>query len=228
MRKKLIRCSTCNRVIADYEGHELARSKSLAGVEWSDSDLTGAKEFLRTHSGHPLEELWIEEDTWMSEKPCWDPSGTSYFLAGNPRGKFWVQKKKPALDQPAAYEIVPGSLNLSAVALRIQEEDLRRQIAGEKTFSPLLKQRMERFIGIFGEEVSGILPERFEEEARVMEEGENSLSALGELNPARWARILNRCRLYFEGPELDSIRRFVEENRQPPHVLSVRLERRIT
>ena len=228
MKKKLIRCSACNRVIADTDGYELARAKSLPGVEWSDSDLAGAKEFLHTHFGHPLEELAVEEETWVSEKPCWEPSGVSYFLAGNAQGQFWVQRKKPALDQPAAYEIVPGRLRIENVSLKIQEEDLRRQISAEKGFSPLLKERMERFIQVFRDEIAGISPERFAEEAEEMEEGESSLSARGGLNDSRWARILTRCRLYFDESELKVIRRFTAENRHPPDVLSVRVDRRIS
>ena len=228
MRKKLIRCSACNRVIADTDGNELARAKSLPGVEWSDSDLAGAKEFLHTHFGHPLEELAVEEETWVSEKPCWEPSGVSYFLAGNARGQFWVQRKKPALDQPAAYEIVPGRLRIENVSLKIQEEDLRRQIAAEKGFFPLLKERMDRFILVFRDEIAGISPERFEEEAEEIEEGESSLSVRGGLNDSRWARILTRCRLYFDESELKVIRRFTAENRHPPDVLSVRVDRRIS
>jgi len=64
--KKLIRCATCNQVIPDYSGYELARAQSLLGVEWSNADLAGAKKFLRTHFGHPLEELVVEEDEGLN------------------------------------------------------------------------------------------------------------------------------------------------------------------
>jgi hypothetical protein len=152
----------------------------------------------------------------------------SYFLAGNARGEFWVQRRKPGLDQPADYRIVPGSLRLDNVSLKIQEEDIRRQIAADPRFSPLLKERMERFIQVFGDEIAGIPPERFAEEVEGVEEGESSLWACGGLNDSRWARILNRCRLYFDESELKAVRRFADENRHPPDVLCLRLERRIS
>ena len=228
MIKKLIRCSACNRVIPNYDGYELVRGQSLPGVEWSNSDLAGAKEFLRTHSGHPLEELSVEEETWVSAKPCWEPLRVSYFLAGNAGGKFLIQRKKSALDQPASYEIIPGSLQISIVSLRIQEEDLRKQIAAEKAFSPLLKERMERFIQVFRDEVARISPQQIEQATEEMEEGESSLSAYGGLKDARWGRILNRCRLYFDESELKVIRRITDEYRHPPDVLSVQGDRRIS
>jgi hypothetical protein len=197
-------------------------------VEWSNLDLAGAKEFLRAHSGHPLEELSVEEETWVSEKPCWDPLRVSYFLADNAGRKFLIRRGKPALDQPASYEILPGELRISNVSSKIQEEDLRKQIAAEKAFSPLLKERMERFIQVFRDEVARISPGRIEEETEEMEEGESSLSAYRGLTDARWDRVLNRCRLYFDEIELKVIRRFTDEHRRPPDVLSVQVDRRIS
>jgi hypothetical protein len=227
MIKKLIRCSSCNRVIPNYDGYELARGQSLPGVEWSNSDLAGAKEFLRAHSGHPLEELAVEEETWVGEKPCWEPLRVSYFLAGNAGGKFLIQRKKSTLDEPASYEILPGKLEISYVSLKVQEEEFRKQIAADKGVSPLLKERLERFIQVLRDEIAGISPERFEEEAEEVEEGESFLTAYGGLKDARWARVLNRCRLYFDGSELKVINRLIDENRHPPDVLSIRVDRRI-
>jgi hypothetical protein len=226
--KKLIRCASCNRVIPNYDGYELAQAQSLPGVEWSTSDLAGAKEFLRAHSGHPLEELTVEEDTWVSEKPCWEPVRVSYFLAGNADGKFLIRREKSALDQPAFYEILPGKLKISNVALTVEEEDLRKQIAADKRISPLLKERLEKFIQVFRDEIAGISPERFEEETEEVEEGESFLCAYGCLKDSRWARILNQCRLYFDESELKVINRIIDENRHPPDVLSIRVGRQIS
>ena len=83
MIKKLIRCSKCNQVIPNYEGSSVAKDQSLPGAEWSDADLTKAKEFLRTHSGHLLEELSIESDSLTSEKPDYEPIRVTYILASN-------------------------------------------------------------------------------------------------------------------------------------------------
>ena len=228
MIKELIRCSACNRVIPNYDGYELTRAQGLSGVEWSNSDLDGAKEFLRTHSGHPLEKLSVKEETWVSAKPCWEPSRVSYFLAGNAGGKFLIQRKKSALDEPASYEILPGKLRISNVSLRIQEEDFRKQIARDRGVSPLLKERMERFIQVLRDEIAGISPERFEDEAGEIEEGETFLSVYGGLKDSHWARVVNRCRLYFDEFELTAINRLIDENRHPPDVLSIRVDRRIS
>ena len=115
MIKKLIRCTACNQVIPNYEGSELTRSKSLPGVEWSNADLATAKKFLRLHSGHRLEELLVEENSWVSQKPSYEPLRESYCFASNAERKFLIRRTKAALDQPAFYEILPGRLTESRI-----------------------------------------------------------------------------------------------------------------
>ena len=160
MIKNLIRCVVCNQVIPNYGGYELTRAKSLPGVDWSNADLASAKEFLHTHSGHPLEELIIEEDSWISEKPAYEPLRVTYILASNAERKFLIRRTKTALDQPASYEIIPGKLKISNVSLEIQEDDLRRQIAAEEGFSLLLKRKMEN-CSIYPLTISQALPSHF-------------------------------------------------------------------
>jgi hypothetical protein len=215
-------------MIPNYEGYELTRAKGLPGVEWSDADLAGAGEFLRTHFSHTLEELLVEEDSWVSEKPSYEPLRVSYCLAGNAGQRFLIQRTKSALDQPASYEIVAGRLKIFNASLKIQENDLRKQIAAEKGFSPFLKDRMERFIHVFRDEIAKISPEKVEEEIGEVYDGEGFNLAYAALNNSRWARILNRCRLYFDKSELKVLRSFIDENRNPPDVLSIRIERRIS
>lgn len=228
MIKNLIRCVVCNQVIPNYGGYELTRAKSLPGVDWSNADLASAKEFLHTHSGHPLEELIIEEDSWISEKPAYEPLRVTYILASSAERKFLIRRTKAALDQPASYEIIPGKLKISNVSLRIQEDDLRRQIATEEGFSLLLKRKMEKFIEAFRDETAGISPGDFEEEAEAIEDGETSSYAYGSLKEERWERILDRCGRYFKDSELKAVRRFIDENRNPPDVLSIQIQRRIS
>ncbi len=228
MIKKLIRCSKCNQAIPNYEGYAVAQAQSLPGVEWSDADLVKAKEFLLAHSGHPLEELSIETDPFISEKPAYEPMRETYILASKGDRKFLIRRTRKDLDQPAAYEIIPGRLKVSNVSLKIQEYDLRRQVDAEKGFPLLLKRKMEKFIEAFRDEMAGISAEDFDREAEAIEERETSLIAYGSLRDFRWQRILTRCRRYFKESELSLLRKFIEENRDPPDVLSIQIQRRIS
>lgn len=64
--------------------------------------------------------------------------------------------------------------------------------------------------------------------AESIEEGETSLQAYGSLKESVWERILDRCRWDFNESEMAEIRRFIDENRDPPDVLSLQILRRIS
>jgi len=226
--EKLIRCTACDQVIPNYEGYALAQAMSLPGVEWSNADLASAKEFLRAHSGHPLEELVVEGDTFISERPSYEPLRVTYFSAGNGQGNFLIRRTKSALDEPASYEIIPGKLKVSNLSLKVQEDHLRKQVDAEKGFAPLLKEKMPRFIQAMRDEIAGISPTEFEGMAEKVEDGETSLCAYGSIKESCWGRILDRCRRDFDVFELEAIRRFIEEHRHPPDVLSIEIQRSIS
>jgi hypothetical protein len=228
MINKLIRCTTCNQVIPNYQGYELVQAEDLPGVEWSDADRAGARGFLRTHFGHTMEELLVEEESWVSEKPSYEPFRVSYCLAGNAGHRFLIRRTKSALNQPAFYEIVPGRMKITNVSIQFQESDLRKQIVAEKGFSALLKERMEKFIQVFQDEIARISPTKVEEEIEEIDDREGCILSYAGLNNSRWERILNRCRLYFDESELKALGRFIDENRNPPDVLSIQIERRIS
>ena len=110
------------------------------------------------------------------------------------------------------------------MSLKIQENDLRQQIFADKGLSPLLKERTEKFIRVLWDEMARISPKKIEE---VYDEEGFSLVYAG-LKDSRWERILRRCRLYFDRSELKELRRFIDENRHPPDVLSIQIERRMS
>jgi hypothetical protein len=228
MINKFVRCTACNQVIPNYQGYELIQAEGLPGVEWSDADRASVREFLRIHFGHTMEELLVEEDSWVSEKPSYEPLRVSYCLAGNADRRFLIRRTKSALNQPASYEIVPGRMKITNVSIKFQENDFRKQIVAEKGFSALLKERMEKFIQVFQDEIARISRTKIEEEIEEIDDREGCLLAYAGLNNSRWERILNRCRLYFDDSELKALRRFIDENRNPPDVLSIQIERRIS
>ena len=108
MIKTLIRCARCNEVIPDYKGDGTAGAESLPGVEWSDTDLVRAEEFLRTHSRHRLEKLIVDPESLVSRKPAYEPLGESFFFARSEGRRFLIRREKMALVSPAFYQIVQG------------------------------------------------------------------------------------------------------------------------
>jgi len=200
----------------------------LPGVEWSAEDLENQKDFFRCHAEHPIEELLVDPDTYVSDKPCYEPKKVSYFEASNGQQRFLVRRAKDGLDRPAFYQLIPGKLQVSTVSLKIQEEALRKQMSALNGSFPLPEEKIQKFIRALQEEVESISPEKFAEEAETIQEGETSLLAYGKLKEAHWEKVLGRCQDDFQKDEMTQIKQFINENKQPNDVLSLLIKRKVS
>jgi len=229
MIQKLMRCTKCDQVIPHPGGFgDFEKSSLLPGVEWSAADIERQKEFFRCHAAHPVEELRVNTDTLISDKPSYESVKISYFEASNGQQSFLIRRTKPALDQPAIYQLIPGKLLVSNVSFDIQEEALRKQMAARNGSAPLTEEKIQKFIRAFQDEVETIGPEKLAEEVEVAEEGETPLLSYGIFKEARWENVLRRCAKDFEKTDLNKVRKFIDENSQPDDVLSLLVKRQIS
>jgi hypothetical protein len=229
MIQKLMRCTKCDQVIPHPGGFgDFEKSSLLPGVEWSTADLERQKEFFRCHAAHPVEELRVNTDTLISDKPSYESVKISYFEASNGQQSFLIRRTKPALDQPAIYQLIPGKLLVSNVSFDIQEEALRKQMAARNGSAPLTEEKIQKFIRAFQDEVETIGPEKLAEEVEVAEEGETPLLSYGIFKEARWENVLRRCAKDFEKADLNKVRKFIDENSQPDDVLSLLVKRQVS
>jgi len=229
MIEKLMRCTKCDQVIPHPASFgDFEKSSLLPGVEWSSADLERQKEFLRCHGAHPVEELRVNADTYISDKPSDEAMKVSYFEASNGQQSFLIRRTKSGLDQPALYELIPGKLLVSNVSLNIQEEALRKQMAVRNGFAPLTEEMIQKFIRAFRDEVETIGPEMLAEEVELAEEGETPLLSYGIFKDARWENVLRRCARDFEKADLNKVKKFIDENSQPDDVLSLLVERKVS
>ena len=229
MVERFIRCRQCNQILpvdrffGDFEAPAL-----LPGVEWSDEDSNFRREFAFSHGNHPQEELWIDPETIFSEKPSYEPVKTSYFEATNGRRKFLIKRTKPGLEHPARYEILPGQMKISNLAITIQEADLQREISADRTSSALSAEKVSEFIAAFHKEVAAILPYRLFEAIEATAEGDSPRLLYATLKQERWEKILDRCARNFQDSDLRWIREFIRNHRQPGEVLSLLVHRKIS
>jgi len=229
MIKRLIRCSRCNQVIPLFGNFgDFGEASMLPGVEWSSEDLEIQREFFRCLREHPTEELIVDYDTYVSDKPCYESTKVSYFEASNGKQRFLIRRTKEGLGQPAVYELIPGQLHISNVSLLIQESDLRKQIYSWTRFSPFTEDQIQKFIRAFQEEVQIIPPEKFEEEVEIALEGETPLLAYASLKEARWENVLRRCQKDFQEADLVKIEQFIRENKHPNDVLALMVKRKVS
>jgi hypothetical protein len=170
----------------------------------------------------------VNTDTYISDKPSYESVKVSYFEASNGQQSFLIRRTKPALDEPAIYQLIPGKLLVSNVSFNIQEEALRKQMAARNGSAPLTEEKIQKFIRAFQDEVEALGPEKLTAEVEVAEEGETPLLSYGIFKEARWEKILRRCAKDFEKADLNKIRQFIDENSQPDDVLSLLVKRKVS
>jgi len=229
MVKKIIRCQQCHQVIPLLESNgDFGNSSALPGVEWSSEDLENQKEFFLGHGNHNIEELLVDPETFVSDKPSYEPVKTSYFEASNGRQKFLIRRTRVRLDQPARYELIPGQLQISNISVSIQGNDLRKEISAHNGSLSLTEEKAEKFIQALQEEVENISPEKLTEEIEVTQEGETPLLTYGILKEVHWENVLRKCQNDFQKNDLKKIKKFIQENREPGDVLALRIHRQVT
>ncbi len=228
MTKKLIRCIKCNQVIPAPESLADLDDSSLPGVEWSAEGLENQKEFFRSHAEHPVEELRVDPDSYVSDKPSYEPKKVSYFEASNGQQRFLIRRAKEGLDRPALYQLIPGKLRVSNVSLKIPEEALRKEMSALNGSFSLPEEKIKKFLRALQEEIESISPEKFVEEAETIQEGETSLLAYGKLKEPHWEKVLGRCQNDFQKDEMRQIKQFISENKQPHDALSLLINRKVS
>jgi len=214
MVEKLLRCIQCNQVIPLYgEFIDANANAHLPGVVWGDDDLKLKEEFFLIHNEHPLEELTVDFDTYISDKPTFELIKVSYFEATNGRERFLVKRSRERFDQSAHYEIIPGKLKISNVACEILEEELRGQIGNLNGSSQLTDEEVNYLIKALQEEFKNISPEELFQEIEIVEEVQTPLTLLATFKEKHWQNIIQRLQNYLRQQEFRRILDFLEKNR---------------
>jgi len=214
MVEKLLRCIQCNQVIPLYgEFIDAGANAHLPGVVWGDDDLKIKEDFFHIHNGHPLEELTVDFDTYISDKPTFELIKVSYFEATNGRERFLIKRSRERFDQSAHYEIIPGKLKISNVACEILEEELRGQISNLNGTSQLTDEEVNYLIKALQEELKNIPPEELFQGIEIVEEVQTPLTLLATFKEKHWQNIIQRLQNYLRQQEFKRILDFLEKNR---------------
>lgn len=229
MIEKLLRCTQCNQVIPLYgEFIDLNDDAHLPGVVWADDDRKIKEEFIHCHNEHVLEELTVDFDTYVSDKPSFELIKVSYFEATNGRERFLVKRSRERFDQPAHYEIVPGKLKISNVACEILEGELREQLGRLNGPSQLAEEEIIFLIKALQEELKNISPEELFQEIEIAEEIDTPLTLLGTFKDKHWQNIIQRLQNYLPQQEFMRILDFLEKNRLLKEIAPLFIQREMS
>jgi len=218
MTGTLIHCIDCNKVFNMTEWDLCTHYEWHAGeiTEQEDND---REAFEQRHKNHRIEEL-IPVTPPISDKPYAEPLKISYFEASNGKRRFLIKRWRSTIDDPCAYEIIDGRLEIENGRLRAQTEAIKKQFMTEND-SVIPEKKLNCFVRAIQEEVKDLDPDTLE----VSVEGETPLISFHQLRSDCMERILTRCRDKFNRQELKLLKDFIIEHNEYDGVMTLVAEK---
>ena len=206
---QLIHCINCDAIYLKtpfdqspaYEPHP---SNSEDNFQVNERD--DFQDFLRNHRGHQLEDLKVIEDSFISEKPYFEPVKVSYFMATNGKESFVIKKFRESIDQPLKYQLMNGDCSLKCVGIDIQSKEIAKQLEREFEATPLPPVKIAAFLKLYQHVAETIDIKNLE---RIPEESPNPLEIYYKMDDLSLIDLLRNCQSIFEGQEYSDIEAFI-------------------
>jgi hypothetical protein len=214
MTGTLVRCIECNEVMNETEWDYYPDYRWHEG-EIEESERNDRAPFLERHRGHTTEKL-TPLTSPLSGKPYAEPVKASFFEATNGTERFVIKRWRKGIDEPFAYEIMEGRLEITTGSVRAQTAAIKRQLQAEKD-SLISGKKVHRFIQAVRTEVEQLDPEALE----VSAEGETPLISYHQLGDRSVDRILARCEDACSHHELSMLREFIDRHNEYDGVMTV-------
>ncbi len=210
---QLIRCIPCNEIFAktpydqwpEYEYLSSSAPESYRTIEKEDF-----QDFLKHHRDHPMENLEILRESFVSEKPYFEPTKVSYFKATNGKESFVIKRFRKKIDEPLSYQLIQGDYSLKLLRLEIQPEEIIKQLKRELN-PPLPDHQLEAFLELYQQVLKTIDINDLE---RIPEDSPHPLEIYYKMDEVSLAYLLRNCRTIFKGPEYKAIESFIHRHRE--------------
>lgn len=223
MTDRLVRCKECNEVInmtgSDFvpEYRHLEESQTFLEIARDDR-----KAFQLRHATHPLEELILVPDSYVSRHPYSDPVGVGYFEATNGRDRFLIKRWRESIDTPLNYQIIPGEMVITKIRFYVQADDIRKEIRAQITSPSLPEPKIDQFIRIVKKVISKL---DLNQVTGISAEGDTPLISHCKLDDDTIDRILEMGRRLFDAKELNRIKTFIYQNNEYNDVMTLKIVR---
>lgn len=211
--KQCIRCINCDEVFIrtafdrypEYQYDPNHPSEPVQTIERDDF-----QDFLISHRGHRLEYLDIIEDSFVSEKPYFEPVKISYLRATNKKEKFVIKKFREKIGEPIKYQLIPGDYSLECLGVEIQSEEITKQLKAEFKKHPLSQTQISAFLKLYRHIVEIIDIKDLE---RVPEESSHPLETYYKMDDISLFYLLRNCRNIFKGKQYSDIEEFISHHK---------------
>ncbi len=166
--------------------------------------------FLSHHHGHPMEELKIIGDSFVSEKGYLEPVKASYFKATNGKERFYVRKFRERIEDPMKYELIRGEYSVNSVGIKVQSEAIAQQMRAEFHDIPLSDGEISSFVSLY-ERIAELMDVDALE--RVPEESPFSLEVYCRPDDVSLVCLIRNSRNLFKGPKYLQVEDFIRRHK---------------
>ncbi len=179
-------------------------------------------DFLDEHGGHELTWLARVDCESSYDRPLWDPMGTVTFTVTDGERTYLATGTRTALEEPRLYHFTPGSLSASGSAIVVDDRHLRRGLDLEFYPQALRLTKLDRFVTAVHEVVSQLNPEDL---PIAFDDADDPAVSVARMPEQTYQELLARCSEIFDPAELDTVSKFLHENRREDGLLALRVRR---
>jgi hypothetical protein len=216
--KPLIACRDCS-VLQPLVCVRPTRADDTADV-WSQA----YRDFLAAHRGHDLACFARHGDALAADHALWDPMATIRFEVTDGERIYLATGSRPSLEEPRVYHFRPGTLDVVGTAILIDDDDLRRGLDWEFYPHALGLGKLDRFILVVREIVGHLNPEEL---PITFDDADDPMVSIARMPDRSYSELLARCAEIFDSAELDTVSKFLCDNRDEDGLLALRVRREL-
>jgi hypothetical protein len=198
--------------------------RSTGTDDAAEASLEAYRQFFTQHHAHDLTWFARHEDQLASDRPLWDPMATVTFEVTDGQRTYVATGSRTALDEPRVYGFAPGTLESASAAILVDDTDLRRGLDLEFYPRALRLAKLDRFVLAVREVVSHLNPEQL---PIAFDDADDPMVSIARMPDQSYQELLVRCTEIFDPAEIDTVSKFLRDNRDEDGLLALRVRREL-
>ena len=216
--RPLIACRDCSVL------QPLTCVRSTQADDAADVWREAYRDFLADHRGHDLACFTRHGDAFASDHALWDPMATITFEITDGERIYVATGSRLSLEEPRIYRFVSGTLDAVGTAILVNDEDLRRGLDWEFYPHALRLGKLDRFVLMVREIVGRLNPEEL---PIAFDDADDPMVSIARMPDRSYQELLARCAEIFDPTELDTVSKFLRDNRDEDGLLALRVRREL-
>ena len=214
----LIACRDCSVL------QPVACVRSTGADDAAEAWREAYRQFLAEHRAHDLTWFARHGDELASDRVLWDPMATVTFEVTDGQRTYVATGSRTSLEEPRVYRFAPGTLDSVGAAILVDDTDLRRGLDLEFYPHALRLGKLDRFVLAVREVVSHLNPEEL---PIAFDDADDPMVSVARMPDQSYEELLARCTEIFDPAEIDTVSKFLRDNRDEDGLLALRVRREL-